>query len=218
MDDFLQTIRNNSKDKRYNKNRRNYDGNNGYNHASNENRRNGNEKRNKSYRGNAALDNISVVANETMVAVKDLLTELIVTQKRSIEVEERRAAAEERKADAMEAIAVYLKNMAGGEHPLSDENQVGIPFEKNHFAENQSTNVYADDENQEIALSKGENSAAESPASLNRDDVVQMIRSLREEGATYEFIAQQLTAKNIPTFSGRGEWHAQTIHRLCRKK
>jgi len=21
-----------------------------------------------------------------------------------------------------------------------------------------------------------------------------------------------------PTFSGRGEWHAQTIHRLCNKK
>ena len=215
MDDFLQTIRNNSKDKRYNKNRRNYDGNNGYNHASNENRRNANEKRTKSYRGNGALD---TVKNETMVAVKDLLTELVAAQKRSHEVEERRAAAEERKADAMEAIAVYLKNLAGGGQPLSAENQGDIPFEKNRFAENRSTDICADDENQEIALSIGENSAAESPASLNHDDVLQMIRSLREEGATYEFIAQQLTAKNIPTFSGRGEWHAQTIHRLCRKK
>ena len=123
MNDFLQSIRNNSKDKRYNKNRRSYDGNNGYNHHAGENKRNGNEKRNKNYRGNTAFDSIT---NETMMAVKSVLTELVGTQKQSIEVEKRRAAAEERKAEALESIAVYVKNLAGN-GPASAENHTKRP-------------------------------------------------------------------------------------------
>lgn len=49
-----------------------------------------------------------------------------------------------------------------------------------------------------------------------KDEVIGIIRSMREERATYAEIAEALTAKGIPTFSGRGDWHAQTIHRLCK--
>lgn len=49
-----------------------------------------------------------------------------------------------------------------------------------------------------------------------KDDVLNMIRNMRNQGATFAVIADYLKEKNIPTFSGRGEWHAQTIHRLCR--
>ncbi|MCP4115003.1 MAG: hypothetical protein GY737_06265 [Desulfobacteraceae bacterium] len=49
-----------------------------------------------------------------------------------------------------------------------------------------------------------------------KDEVIAIIRSMREERATYAEIAEALTAKGIPTFSGRGDWHAQTIHRLCK--
>ena len=49
-----------------------------------------------------------------------------------------------------------------------------------------------------------------------KDEVIAIIRSMREERATYAEIAEVLTEKGIPTFSGRGDWHAQTIHRLCK--
>ena len=49
-----------------------------------------------------------------------------------------------------------------------------------------------------------------------KDDVLTMIRNMRNQGATFAIIADYLKEKGIPTFSGRGEWHAQTIHRLCK--
>ncbi|WP_022668709.1 hypothetical protein [Desulfospira joergensenii] len=49
-----------------------------------------------------------------------------------------------------------------------------------------------------------------------KDDVLAMIRNMRTQGATFAIIADYLKEKGIPTFSGRGDWHAQTIHRLCK--
>lgn len=49
-----------------------------------------------------------------------------------------------------------------------------------------------------------------------KDDILSIINSMREQGATFSVIAEYLSEKGIPTFSGRGEWHAQTIHRLCK--
>ena len=49
-----------------------------------------------------------------------------------------------------------------------------------------------------------------------KDEVLAMIQDMRHKGATFSMIADYLRQKGIPTFSGRGQWHAQTIHRLCR--
>ncbi len=49
-----------------------------------------------------------------------------------------------------------------------------------------------------------------------KDDILSIIQKMRDEGATFSIIAEYLTEKGMPTFSGRGEWHAQTIHRLCK--
>ncbi len=49
-----------------------------------------------------------------------------------------------------------------------------------------------------------------------KDDILTIIRDMRNEGTTFAIIADYLRDKGIPTFSGRGEWHAQTIHRLCK--
>lgn len=49
-----------------------------------------------------------------------------------------------------------------------------------------------------------------------KDEILSMIRDMRDQGATFAIIADYLQEKGIPTFSGRGEWHAQTIHRLCK--
>ena len=49
-----------------------------------------------------------------------------------------------------------------------------------------------------------------------KDDILSIIQNMREQGSTFSLIADYLKEKSIPTFSGRGEWHAQTIHRLCK--
>ena len=49
-----------------------------------------------------------------------------------------------------------------------------------------------------------------------KDDILSTINTMRDQGATFAVIADYLKEKGIPTFSGRGEWHAQTIHRLCK--
>lgn len=53
---------------------------------------------------------------------------------------------------------------------------------------------------------------------MPRDAVMDIIDSMRKEGATFHQVAKRLVDLGQPTFSGRGEWHAQTIHRLCSKK
>ncbi|MCK5100700.1 MAG: hypothetical protein KAR45_21495 [Desulfobacteraceae bacterium] len=49
-----------------------------------------------------------------------------------------------------------------------------------------------------------------------KDEVLDIIKTMRKDRATFATIALYLKEKSIPTFSGRGEWHAQTIHRLCK--
>ena len=53
---------------------------------------------------------------------------------------------------------------------------------------------------------------------LSRDAVMDIIHSMRAKGDTFDMVASRLVELGQPTFSGRGEWHAQTIHRLCNKK
>lgn len=53
---------------------------------------------------------------------------------------------------------------------------------------------------------------------MPRDAIMDIIQSMRETGATFDQVAKRLIELGQPTFSGRGEWHAQTVHRLCSKK
>lgn len=67
--------------------------------------------------------------------------------------------------------------------------------------------------------SGGQSKVMTSDASGNhytKDDIITIIRTMRKKDATFAVIAEYLKEKGIPTFSGRGEWHAQTIHRLCK--
>ncbi len=53
-------------------------------------------------------------------------------------------------------------------------------------------------------------------AHYTKDEILSTIRAMRKKEATFAAIADYLKEKGIPTFSGRGEWHAQTVHRLCK--
>jgi hypothetical protein len=61
-------------------------------------------------------------------------------------------------------------------------------------------------------------SFSDSSPLLPREEILHIIQTMRNEGATYDQIAKHLVDLGQPTFSGRGEWHAQTIHRLCSRK
>ena len=50
--------------------------------------------------------------------------------------------------------------------------------------------------------------------SARKQELLDLIKKLRDENMTYEEVAAYLDKNNVPTFSGRGRWHAQTIHRL----
>ena len=47
-----------------------------------------------------------------------------------------------------------------------------------------------------------------------KQKTLDLIKRLRDENMTYEEVAAYLDENHVPTFSGRGRWHAQTIHRL----
>lgn len=55
---------------------------------------------------------------------------------------------------------------------------------------------------------------ARKPLDQNRKKILQVIASMRDKGETFDNIALQLEKENLGTFSGRGQWHAQTVHRL----
>jgi hypothetical protein len=60
--------------------------------------------------------------------------------------------------------------------------------------------------------------AIPSPASrADRERIGEMIAEKRREGMSYERIAQHLENEGVPTFSGRGQWRGQTVHRIWKK-
>lgn len=52
------------------------------------------------------------------------------------------------------------------------------------------------------------------PDNEHHEKVREIILSMRKNNKTYQKIADQLEKDSIRTFSGRGKWHAQTVHQL----
>ena len=59
--------------------------------------------------------------------------------------------------------------------------------------------------------------AQEKPLRSERGVVRKLALSLRDKGMTFKEIAQYLDDEKVPTFSGKGGWHAPTIHKLCKE-
>ena len=204
MNDFLQSIRNGnfSKDNRprYNqqKPRRNYDNGNG-----NYNRGNTNERkfRNK---------NESSLNDETLKSIKNALESIALNQTSAIEIAARRAEAEERKAAAFEFIASNFGDFTPAQ-PEKVETVATIVKSEIERVHEEPEEILA-----EKAPLKSYEIFKNTPSNeMNKDEVLSMILSMRNDGSTYNEIASHLVSLDLPTFSGRGQWHAQTIHRLC---
>lgn len=108
------------------------------------------------------------------------------------EKQERLAMAEERKAVALETIVEFLKGATELPFLINSEIQTD---KKNMPGRKRRSKKYDDPD---------------------RRKVLDIVASMREKNATYQEIAEKLELENLKTFSGRGKWHAQTVHRLCR--
>lgn len=141
---------------------------------------------------------------EILDRISYFLEKLTDYQAKIVDSNQRLAEAEERRNIIFESIEAHL-----GEF-MASVTDGGIQIEK------------AEDSIPEIPIpenldKKIEERIAERQAGLvDRGMIVQMVKKMRKQGSTYEQIAKFLDEENIPTFSKKGKWHAQTIHRLCR--
>lgn len=190
MDDFLHNLRKNT-ERNYDKRRQNpqYRG----------PERRG--PRDQQHRPFQKRNDSQEMMTEMVPEVKALLARIEESQKKMIEVAERSTVAQERQADVLETIAVILRRLVS-EAP--DTTAIVGPVGYSPEVENELHDGSVEGKRVSSAL-------------VDRDEVVDLIIGLRDDGMTYKEIAQRLEDENIPTFSGKGAWHAQTVHKVCRK-
>lgn len=145
-------------------------------------------------------DTDSKLINESLSAIKIILESISENQKKATEAYAVRLAAEERKADAMEVIAEYLKNfLPVGQKispPIAQKDTEQKDTEQNQQKSN--SNLKLDHE--------------------NRENILKIIKKMREDQISWEKIAAYLTKEKIPTLSGKGRWRGSTLQRLYTKK
>lgn len=209
MNDFLHNLRTNSsagqnqqqnEKQKFSGNRRQYD-----NGTYANDRRAGMDRRasrQSSYYSNKSYSRPEndVQGDEYTDSVRDLLLGIEASQRKMALAIERTAIAEERKAEAFEAVAFQV-------------NQIGDLIKsifEGHTSIVEALGIPAD-----AFAPKPERRTRKRVITEERRVVLDKIMELRDKGATYNEIADYLTNNNYTTFSGRGKWHAQTIHRLC---
>jgi hypothetical protein len=228
MNDFLHNLR--TKNKRYDGNRRQYP------NPQYQDRRNGKDNRKPNQAVNAALEQLSLTISENLPLIKTLLEGISENQKCLAKAEERRAKAEERKAAVMETMIEIAKQWGDGNLNLPDMSKMSFT----EISESESEHETKEDDS-EILTSTDSSTVIDCPAAdsefsadstpepsdttddtaipqeLTREEVLDIIDKMRKEGSTYDFIAKHLDSQEIPTFSGKGKWRGQTVHRLYQK-
>jgi hypothetical protein len=196
MDDFLYNLRRES-DKR---NRRQS----GQQQYRGPDRRGMKDQRRGYPRRNEAMEQLSEVLPE----IKSLLETVAENQKKFAENEKRKTL-------VLENIAASLRLMSGNTQPVEAVVDEVAPVEETVAAIEQTDN--SEDEPDEASHEAADaEDAEENPPRSKREDVRKIALELRDQGKTYKEIAQYLDDKQIPTFSGKGGWHAPTIHKLCK--
>ncbi len=157
-----------------------------------------------------------------------------------INIQERMAEMIERQAIAVERIVDYM-NIAPEQKTKPKKDNTSEKSFENHFVTSQTPEIELTEpvemikpvktiiettgpkkpvlrKRKKIIVKKTEEKISDDKNLLSREAVMDIIYSMRAKGATFDMVANRLVELGQPTFSGRGEWHAQTIHRLCNKK
>jgi hypothetical protein len=183
------------------------------------------------------MDETSVISMlaEAIENLSSHIETLAKNQDYLINVQERTADMMERQAIAIERIVEHL-NIAPGPNAeeLMEENEPARVFE-HHYVTPQKPEpdpivsveaavVSAEPEKpairirKKVTVEKAKETVTTRTQLLSREAVMDIIHTMRGQGDTFDQVAARLIELGQPTFSGRGEWHAQTIHRLCNKK
>lgn len=149
-------------------------------------RRTNAESKKSHHHKNDQQDRAKGIPRDALSGIKTILHNIATNQERLISIEER-------KARAMEKISEGLNKIS--KLPLSRTDEI-----------TEQVQLF-----EELGPKKRLNKS-EDP---NRTRVIEIIDEMRKENATYSDIAERLQSEDLPTFSGRGKWHAQTVHRLC---
>jgi hypothetical protein len=202
MDDFLHNLRT-GKNKPFDRNRKQFD-NNGY---KNPDRQGPNDNRRKeAFQRTPPVDHFP--------AVKILLGDITEGQRRMADIYERRAAAEERIASALERIASSFfekkpATPAAWPEKKTDLDSRIIPETVKPVGVSNPAPLDAS------GTKKPDGAADAINPGMDRKSVLETIGALRKEQMSYEKIARTLETQGIPTFSGKGAWHSQTVSKLC---
>jgi len=134
------------------------------------------------------MEKLASQLTETLPLLKSLMEGIAADHRLLADAEERRVAVEERKAEASESIAAALQQLM---------------------------TAAAAGQMPAIVAGRVDDAPPEKPGKKEKERAIQIIADMREDGSTYRQIAARLDSENISTFSGKGKWHAQTIHRIC---
>ena len=148
------------------------------------------ERRSDNRRKSEPMAGSSLIPDELTPSIKEFAIEYVENQKRLIKAEQRKANAEIRNTESIETFFSIIKNYMEGFTP------------KNSITESKTRR----------------GPYKQRPLDDNRKIIFKIITKMREKNATYEDIANHLVKEKIPTLSGRGTWHAQTVHRLGRDR
>ncbi len=151
-------------------------------------RRAGSERRRTDY--------YAKVTGEHFALVKDALGSLAEQQKRIADALAARTKAESRIADALEAIAATL----------GTPSQTAAQVSSHAAAADHASPVDPASDDWRFSGPK-----------LNVQDrprLIQLIATLRADGQSWEKIARQMTAKNVPTVSGKGNWRGTAVKKF----
>ncbi len=211
MSDFLQNLRNGQAEKQHpQKTRKSYDS--SYHYTNQKFYSYGGYQNSRSQQmkkpppqprtGNQVSPNDNLVTSMLVEAIETLsshIETLANNQNEMIKVQQKTANMLERQVNEAERIFKHL-NIAPLYNKEPEEEKTAKETHKNHY----------------VTSTKSDASVADKK--LGREAVMKLIYTLRKEGASFDQIALRLVELGQPTFSGRGEWHAQTVHRLCNKK
>ncbi|MGM5482340.1 MAG: hypothetical protein ACQESF_02655 [Nanobdellota archaeon] len=191
MNEFLQQLRTASNNKKRNnnsyKNKNKSTGNNRYPERKNED----NKKQNTS-------PITATIAAEIITSIDNIE----VSMQDQMLCAERISDAEERQADALDHIANMFSDLINQIENVPAEAQEEQLQEAN-MVDEKSTDISPEE--------------ADIIKKTSRTYIKNLIKTLKEQKFTYDDIADYLTKNDFPTFSGRGKWHAQTIHRLFKE-
>ncbi len=165
------------------------------NYSSSE-RRTGNERRDtsKQYKEKNINTNVLTTINKLIPVLEKFLVNIIENNKQNAEIQQKKIDLEERKLDKFESLGKQL----------IDKLSINIvPAGKNITPAS------------ELESSPKKNMILNQPKNKKKTEVLEIITEMRSQGETYENIAIKLKKEGFSTFSGRGVWHAQTVHRIC---